>query len=449
MQLPRVYRLNDTRVVLHKELAYFLGFHDNPIRDARRALESALRLHQCDKNWPVGSRFVLKGVQFREFNALVHEDYGARLTGKHATVYTAAGVSHILNAFKDITHEDSALVKLLSTPIPRATTITPPSTVPSTTPNTVPTGPQLNVSVFTFDGDKLECTTVDGEPFVTLQSLCAPFGKRVDAQTRPLARWGARTHLGWVRLGSTTHNLTLLHAEDVPMFIARLDQRGMTPEIKAKHERYIRRCAIVLPEHFGHTQGPPTVAAATLAPTPALATPPIQTAPVATLSGVMVAFHGWVKEGKISQDMADRYIVDYMQRNGVVDFSAEPPPLPDVFLIKGRAEAAAPVPVPLETTNGNTVSAPFKASVRGPFERPEDVLKKIDKQCSGLNRQFLGFQTTSDVRLVAIYLQIFEHSFWGKHDIDGTWLYDVDAVRKIVAEVERRVAKAEFKPATT
>lgn len=451
MPLPRIYRLrgDDTRVVLHKEFAVFLGFTDSPLREARHELEMVMRPHMGDNPWPAGARFVLKNMEFADFNKEVFADYGERLKGKQATLYTSIGVKFILDlltekAVRATGPHDNELVKTLANrgiPIARPVGVTsplpfpvqmPPSGGPVTTPSsTLPTGEQLAISLLTFDGDQLECTVVGNEPYVSLPSLCRPFAKRVDAQTRTL-RW-ARTHLGWVRDGASgaSRNVTLLHAQDVPMFIARMNQRGMTPGLKVKHDQYVRHCAIVLAEHFKLLRTPASVAA------PAMAAPAAQTtqvmAPVATLSAVMIALTGWVKEGKLSADVADRYVVDYMQRNGVLDFTIEPPPLPEVFLIKGRA--------PVHTTNGNGPSVPFKAGVRGPFKTAASLLADVDKRCGGLNRTMLHIDNPESIDAVARDLNIFEHSFWGRYTPGNGWEYDQDGCRKILEEVTERLQK--------
>lgn len=123
--------------------------------------------------------------------------------------------------------------------------------------------PAASLSTLSFDGDSLQvaCLPGDGpgDGWVSLPSLLAPFGKRVD-HVRPLLDGWARTmtvrDLTPLRAGSergrsvVSRSVTVLHHRDVPLLVARLDQRGMTDEIKAKHTRYLRACAEVLAAFF-------------------------------------------------------------------------------------------------------------------------------------------------------------------------------------------------------
>lgn len=122
------------------------------------------------------------------------------------------------------------------------------------------------LSTLSFDGDVLEVVQIEGLGWVSLPSLLRPFGKRVDAAAGLLSGW-ARTRMEWLAHPSRTgvqnarSMTTLLHIEDAPLLIARLDGRGMSPEMKAKHARYLRHVAGVLAEHFGlRPAAPPPVA---------------------------------------------------------------------------------------------------------------------------------------------------------------------------------------------
>lgn len=116
-------------------------------------------------------------------------------------------------------------------------------------------GPAPVLVTLSFDGDELEVVEIDGTGWVSLPSLLRPFGKRVDHAKGLLEGW-ARTCVEFVapRLAGSNDSrvkaTTLLHAEDVPLFVARLDQRGMPDEVKAKHARYLREVAGVLAAYF-------------------------------------------------------------------------------------------------------------------------------------------------------------------------------------------------------
>jgi hypothetical protein len=198
-----------------------------------------------------------------------------------------------------------------------------------------------------------------------------------------------------------------------------------------KHDRYLRRCAVALAEHF-KLRAP---AVEEKAAPPAIAAPNVM-APVATLTAVTVVMAEWVKEGKLSRDIADRYVVDFLQRNGVFDFTKEPPPLPAMFLIRAPQ---TPQPQPAPPTNGRKPAPPFKAAVRGPFKSALDVYSEVHARFGG-KQQFHDVRGADDIHKVAAELNIFEHSFWGKFDSSTSqWLYDVDAVRMIFGEIDKRL----------
>lgn len=149
-----------------------------------------------------------------------------------------------------------------------------------------------------FDGDTLEVVQIEGLGWVSLPSLLRPFGKRVDATSSLLDGWARvrQERVAPVLDGSNDRRrklTTLLHIEDAPLLIARLDGRGMSPEMKAKHARYLRHVAGVLAEHFG------------LRPPPASSTPaaPIDPwAAIRAIAGGAVELQGRVArvEGDVS-----------------------------------------------------------------------------------------------------------------------------------------------------
>lgn len=89
----------------------------------------------------------------------------------------------------------------------------------------------------------------DGFPGVVLADVLEPFGKRVDAVAKTLEGW-ARVRIERVPSRMGAQATTLLHAEDVPLALARLDQRGMSDETKELHTRFLLRCRDVLAQHF-------------------------------------------------------------------------------------------------------------------------------------------------------------------------------------------------------
>lgn len=128
-------------------------------------------------------------------------------------------------------------------------------TIPPPPPSEPVEEPGPALATLSFDGDELEVVEIDGTGWVSLPSLLRPFGKRVDHAKGLLEGW-ARTCVEFVapRLAGSNDSrvkaTTLLHAEDVPLLVARLDQRGMPDEAKAKHARYLREVAGVLAAYF-------------------------------------------------------------------------------------------------------------------------------------------------------------------------------------------------------
>lgn len=114
---------------------------------------------------------------------------------------------------------------------------------------------EVGLSVMRFDGDDLEVVELDGAGWVSLPSLLRPFGKRVDATQGLLAGWAiTRVFRDPSRMGPGNLpgiDTTLIRVEDAPLLVARLDGRGMSDEVKAKHARYLQRVARALAEHFG------------------------------------------------------------------------------------------------------------------------------------------------------------------------------------------------------
>jgi hypothetical protein len=126
-------------------------------------------------------------------------------------------------------------------------------------------GPGVALAPLVFDGDTLEVIELDGEGWVSFPSLLRPFGKRAVAYAGLLDGW-ARTRIEKVASRTTAldgrgggaQDTTLLHFEDAPMAIARLDRRGMEEDVKAKHTRYLKECAKVLADYFlrGRAENP-------------------------------------------------------------------------------------------------------------------------------------------------------------------------------------------------
>ena len=195
-------------------------------------------------------------------------------------------------------------------------------------------------------------------------------------------------------------------------------------------------------------------AARVSAPQPAAIPAPTTTvvSPVATLSAVMVALHEWVKNGKLTSDLADRYLVDYMQRNGVLDFTQEPPALPPGLSggLFHQTTSPAPVvsapqppppPAPAPTTNGNGHAnghgLPPKFSARGPYNSPLDIYRECLAKHNIVDLSRVGIQSQVGIEELAKRLGLFERAFWGRMSPTKEWHYDADARDRIMVKVDQ------------
>lgn len=136
---------------------------------------------------------------------------------------------------------------------PREDDVATADTIPPPAPSVPVEEPGRALATLTFDGDELEVVEIDGEGWVSLPSLLRPFGKRAD-HAKPLYEGWARTTLfrDPARRGLPGYQRSLLvHVDDAPLLVARLDGRGMAPATKAKHARYLREVAGVLGDYFG------------------------------------------------------------------------------------------------------------------------------------------------------------------------------------------------------
>lgn len=109
--------------------------------------------------------------------------------------------------------------------------------------------PIAGMAVLEFDGDRLECIVADGEPWISLTSLCKPFGKRPRDEGRNNP-W-ARMRMVRTLTPGGPQDVWAVHADDAAMLVGRMSPKGMGAEIREKHGRYCSACARVLAEFFG------------------------------------------------------------------------------------------------------------------------------------------------------------------------------------------------------
>jgi hypothetical protein len=128
----------------------------------------------------------------------------------------------------------------------------PPERIASSVPEVVEIDGYEGLATVDVDGDRLEVVELDGEGWVSLGSLCRPFGKDPKEQRSILGGW-ARTRRGRLTTRGGVQDALLLHHKDAPMFVARLNARGMNEETRSKHQRYLRLCADVLGAYFTRT----------------------------------------------------------------------------------------------------------------------------------------------------------------------------------------------------
>lgn len=108
------------------------------------------------------------------------------------------------------------------------------------------------IQKFNFHGDELDVVCADGEPFVVLARLCAPFGLRVDGQAEKLRglTW-ARTQKIWVRdPRGQEQDVVCLSIRSVAGWLFTLNAGKVAPHLRDKLALYQRECADVLADHF-------------------------------------------------------------------------------------------------------------------------------------------------------------------------------------------------------
>ena len=116
---------------------------------------------------------------------------------------------------------------------------------------------EKQLEIVKFHGDELEVVEFDGEGWVSFPSLLRPFVKRADSVATMLEGW-ARTRVARVPSrtgaldgrGGGVQETIVVHRDDAPLVIARLDRRGMDEEMKERHTLYLKECAKVLAEYF-------------------------------------------------------------------------------------------------------------------------------------------------------------------------------------------------------
>jgi hypothetical protein len=445
MELP-IYTLPDGTVcVLHRHLAHHLGFR------SRHDFERTLRMEMVRRAaaWPTDAVIVLRGSEFKEANILAVAAGKPKLTGTCAKLYTMDGCrfintclgrtdDEIFKAHGPVMALRAVLASVAApTPVPPRKAAPTPSLTAAEVDDMLSVGDDaapparpgsLAIEFVAFDGDGLDCTRVNGEPYVSLPSLCRPFGKAVHHQIEGLAGW-ARTTVGGVPdARGRTQATTLLHIESVHLFIARLNTRGMAPAIREKHTRYLAGCAQALARHFG---------VARYAPVPALAAP--VSAPAsrgADLAPLVACLNQWVTAGMMSKDYSDRYLADFMRRNEIVDLNEVPPPLP---MALRRAAVVADVPS-------------MKHGVVRPCIDARLLLARLEGRF-GSSLAMVSLTSVEAVESLARDLGVHEVSLWGEYGTNGAWQYDRDAQIKIFDHVTATLnallgARRDFSPLT-
>lgn len=474
----KVFTFRMLPVVVHKDLAHYFGFTtDTEMQEARHAFESAMvrAFKQVGGTQPTGR--VLRGDDYREFNLEVKRASGQRLPGHAVRIYSANEVILIYKALRGpiIPADVAALLSVAATvepvvvddelldtleaqgPVPRA-----PETTPVIVPEVIRGASEedqsdaLALTELLFDGDRLECTAIGGEGYVALPSLCRVFEKEAKDNFTLLDGW-ARTRLGRVRdaAGRAKADVTLLHVDDALLFVARLNSRGMSSDMVHKHRRYLRECSAALTEHFKRRYGigrteeprPPVVAP----PRVAVASPSTpQSAPApADLGAVDGVLQRWTARGLLSAERADRYLADFVQRNGILDLENEPPALPPMLLGKQTPTAESPPPPPVPTPAAKTgfdaakMVATLSKNKTGPAY-PVKSIQQVEEVINNGNYKAsiqAGYDA-SELERIARDLGIWEHPMWGavRKDEPKTWCLDQTAIEVLTKVVRFKMA---------
>lgn len=140
----------------------------------------------------------------------------------------------------------------------RATPPAAESPAPSAAPPQSPMDKMVDLGSASFDGDDLHCFHDEkGQGFVTVSSVCLPFGKDASYEVKCIQeefaalppdepRWADLRVTRGLAADGSVREVWVINVEAVPLLIASFSPRGMTPERIIKHTRYKRECAKVL-----------------------------------------------------------------------------------------------------------------------------------------------------------------------------------------------------------
>jgi len=116
-----------------------------------------------------------------------------------------------------------------------------------------------NIIHVDFHGDSLECAQRDGRIWVAVRRVCDALGVSVQPQLTKLRDkpWATITMIVTVAEDGKPRETACIDLDSLPMWLATLNPRKVSDEVRGKIELYQRECAKVLRDHF---LGTPTLA---------------------------------------------------------------------------------------------------------------------------------------------------------------------------------------------
>lgn len=108
------------------------------------------------------------------------------------------------------------------------------------------------LSKFHFDGDAIDVQMDGQDVYVSVRRVCDALGVDYPTQQTKLKEkeWATIGLCPTVADDGKRRQMTMLHLDSLPMWLATIDAKRVKPEVRPKLLRYQRECAKVLADHF-------------------------------------------------------------------------------------------------------------------------------------------------------------------------------------------------------
>ncbi len=112
-----------------------------------------------------------------------------------------------------------------------------------------------------FEGDEIECVKDERGVWVSIARGCERLKIDHRSQLKKLKTkaWATVALITTVAEDGKERELSMLHIDGVPMWLATIDPSRVAPDVRSDLERYQTRCAKVLRDHFAAPKPPPVV----------------------------------------------------------------------------------------------------------------------------------------------------------------------------------------------